>query len=132
MNPNLFVYGTLMSTAGHPMGAKLARESRLIGPASIRGRLYRVAWYPAAVDSPNAEERVYGELYALANPVASLTWLDRYEGLSGGLQASEYVRVERIARPLGTAEIAAWVYLYQAVPDSLKRIADGRWAAAAK
>ena len=132
MNPNLFVYGTLMSTAGHPMGAKLARESRLIGPASIRGRLYRVAWYPAAVDSPNAEERVYGELYALANPLASLTWLDRYEGVSGDHQASEYVRVERIARPLGTAEIAAWVYLYQAVPDSLKRIADGRWAAAAK
>lgn len=132
MNPNLFVYGSLMSTAGHPMGAKLAREGRLIGPASIQGRLYRVAWYPGAVDTPNAQERVYGELYALADPLASFTWLDAYEGLSGGLHASEYVRVERIARPLGSAELAAWVYLYQADPDPLKLIADGRWAAAAK
>jgi len=130
MNPNLFVYGTLISTADHPMGAKLAREGRLIGPASIQGRLYRIAWYPGAVDTPVARERVYGELYALANPTASFAWLDAYEGLSGGPHASEYVRVERIARLFGGAELAAWVYLYQADPDPLKLIADGRWAAA--
>jgi gamma-glutamylcyclotransferase (GGCT)/AIG2-like uncharacterized protein YtfP len=104
----------------------------LVGPASIQGRLYRVAWYPGAVDASNDQARVYGELYALANPLASFTWLDAYEGLSGGLHASEYVRVERIARPLGSAELTAWVYLYQAEPDPLKLIADGRWAAAAK
>src|SRR5262245_18023495 len=101
MNPNLFVYGTLLSTAGHPLGAKLAGEGKFIGPASIQGRLYRVAWYPAAVDTPNAQERVYGELYALANPLQSFPWLDAYEGLGSGVYASEYVRVERIARALG-------------------------------
>src|SRR5262245_37523781 len=132
MNPNLFAYGTLLSTAYHPMGAKLAGEGKLIGPASIQGRLYRVTWYPAAVDSPNAEERVYGEVYALASPLESFAWLDAYEGLSGDLHASEYVRVERIARALGTAELTAWVYLYQRDPDPSQLIADGRWAAAAK
>lgn len=132
INPNLFVYGTLMSTAGHPMGAKLAREGRLLGQASISARLYRIAWYPGAVDTPNAAERVHGELYALANPVASFGWLDAYEGLSGELDASEYARVERCARLLGSAEFTAWVYLYQGQPDPRTLIADGRWALAAK
>ncbi len=34
MNPHLFVYGSLMSTAGHPMGARLRAEARLIGAAT--------------------------------------------------------------------------------------------------
>ena len=51
MNPHLFVYGTLLSTAGHPMGVRLRREARLIGAASIQGRLYRVSWYPGLVEA---------------------------------------------------------------------------------
>ena len=121
-----------MSTARHPMGARLAREGRLLGPASIGARLYRIAWYPGAVDAPNAAERVYGELYALANPVASFNWLDAYEGLNGGLGASEYARVERRVRLLGSAELTAWVYLYQGHPDPRNLIADGRWASTSK
>ena len=31
MNPHLFVYGSLMSTARHPMGERLRAEARLIG-----------------------------------------------------------------------------------------------------
>ena len=42
MNPHLFVYGTLLSAAGHPMGARLRREARLIGAAIDPGRLYRI------------------------------------------------------------------------------------------
>jgi gamma-glutamylcyclotransferase (GGCT)/AIG2-like uncharacterized protein YtfP len=121
-----------MSTTGHPMAAKLAREGRLLGAASIAARLYRIAWYPGAVDAPSAAERVYGELYALANPVASLHWLDAYEGASGCREASEYARVERRVRLLGSAELTAWVYLYQGHPDPRNLIADGRWASAAK
>jgi pyruvate carboxylase len=131
INPNLFVYGTLMSTAGHPMGRKLAREGKLLGPASINARLYRIARYPGAVDTLNAAERVFGELYALANPAASFNWLDAYEGLSGGPEAGEYMRVERGAR-LGSTELKAWVYLYQGHPDPRNVIADGRWALSAK
>jgi len=131
INPNLFVYGTLMSTAGHRMGARLARESRLIGPASMQGWLYRVAAYPGMTDAPNAQARVHGELYALADPVASLAWLDAYEGLTGR-QDSEYRRVERVARLAAAGEVSAWVYLYQGDPANLRRIADGRWTAKAK
>ncbi len=131
-NPNLFVYGTLMSATGHPMAARLAREATLLGPASIQGRLYRIAWYPGVVDTPNAEERVHGELYVLTDPVTSFAWLDAYEGLVAGRRDSEYARLERPARPLATADVTAWVYLYQRDPDPLRLIADGRWTAPAK
>ena len=132
INPKLFVYGTLLSAAGHPMGAKLAREAKLIGPACIQGLLYRIGPYPGVVDAPNRQARVHGELYALADPVASLAWLDAYEGITGGCHRSEYARVERQARLRGDAEVTAWVYLYQGEPASLGLIADGRWIDATK
>jgi len=132
INRNLFVYGTLMSAAGHPMGARLAREATLIGPASIQGRLYRIAWYPGVVDTPNAEERVHGEIYALTDPVTSLAWLDAYEGLTAGRHDSEYARLERPARALAGVNLMAWVYLYRRDPDPLGLISDGRWTAPAK
>ena len=50
MNPHLFVYGTLLSTGGHPNGARLQREARLIGEASLPGRLYRIERYPGLVE----------------------------------------------------------------------------------
>ena len=43
MNPHLFVYGSLMSAAAHAMGERLRREARLVGEATIQGRLHRSA-----------------------------------------------------------------------------------------
>ena len=79
MNPHLFVYGTLLSSAGHPMGARLGREARLIGEASIRAALYSLGRYPGLVEAADRGKRVHGEVYALNSPAASLAWLDAYE-----------------------------------------------------
>jgi gamma-glutamylcyclotransferase (GGCT)/AIG2-like uncharacterized protein YtfP len=130
MNPHLFVYGSLMSTARHPMGERLRADARLIGPATIQGRLYRVSWYPGAADSTGPEQRVHGEVYALEAPGRALAWLDAYEGIVPGSEdAGEYRRLERPAR-LATGEvIAAWVYLYQKDTSQLPFVADGRWTA---
>jgi gamma-glutamylcyclotransferase (GGCT)/AIG2-like uncharacterized protein YtfP len=114
------------------MADKLAREAKLVGGASLQGRLYRITWYPGVVDSLDAEERVYGELYALANPLATFAWLDAYEGLSPGRDDNEYARVERFARLSAAAEVTAWVYLYRRDPSRFSRIVDGRWRAPAK
>jgi gamma-glutamylcyclotransferase (GGCT)/AIG2-like uncharacterized protein YtfP len=132
MNPHLFVYGTLISRSRHPMAGKLAREATLIGSATLQGRLYRIAWYPGVIDSLDVEERVYGELYALADPHTSFAWLDAYEGLRPGREDNEYARVERFARLAAVGEVAAWVYIYQGDPSSLSHIADGRWRPPAK
>jgi gamma-glutamylcyclotransferase (GGCT)/AIG2-like uncharacterized protein YtfP len=130
LDPHLFVYGSLMSGAGHPMGERLRQEARLIGAATIQGRLYRVSWYPGLVEAADPAHRVHGEVYALDDPAASLAWLDAYEGIV--LQeraANDYERFERPVRLAGGDELAAWVYLYQRDVAGLSLVAGGRWTA---
>jgi gamma-glutamylcyclotransferase (GGCT)/AIG2-like uncharacterized protein YtfP len=131
MNPNLFVYGSLMSTAGHPMGERLAREAKLVGNASIQGRLYRISWYPGAVEGGAAQERVHGEVYALDDPVQALAWLDAYEGLTPGTPG-EYERVERPVRLASGDDMIAWVYLCRSDVAGLQAVLDGRWVPQAR
>jgi gamma-glutamylcyclotransferase (GGCT)/AIG2-like uncharacterized protein YtfP len=133
MNANLFVYGSLMSSSRHPVGDRLRREARLIGEASIAGRLYEISWYPGLVARGQPDEFVQGEVYALERPAHALAWLDQYEGLvPGDPDAGEYERVERPVQ-LATGEtIAAWVYLYRKDPAGLRRVASGRWTSPAR
>ena len=129
MNPHLFVYGTLLSTAGHPKGARLQREARLIGEASIPGRLYRIKHYPGLVEGNDPQERVHGEVHALNNPVSALTWLDAYEGIVPGaaLDRNEYERVERPVRLASGELVTTWVYLYRKDVARFRLVPDGRW-----
>lgn len=126
MNPNLFVYGSLLSTVGHRMGERLRREARLIGAGSIAGVLHRVSWYPAAVDSAEPGKRVHGEVYALNDPAAALQWLDEYESVAPQ-STNEYVRVERAVELAAGGEVKAWIYLYQGDASGLKPVPGGRW-----
>ena len=116
MNPHLFVYGSLMSSAGHPMGERLRREARLIGEATIQGTaLSGSAGIRAPSTSSDPGERVHGEVYALAQ-----TRPARWHGSTPtrasrreNRDQSEYERVERPVRLASGEEIAAWVYLYR-------------------
>jgi gamma-glutamylcyclotransferase (GGCT)/AIG2-like uncharacterized protein YtfP len=133
MNSHLFVYGTLLSTAGHPMGVRLQRQARLVGEASIGGRLYSLGRYPGLVETADAGARVHGEIYALANPAAALKWLDAYEGIvPGDHDENDYVRTERAVRLPSGEEIAAWVYLYRKDVCRFPAIPDGRWRPAGR
>ena len=128
MLEHLFVYGTLMSGAGHPMGARLGREGRLVGPALIAGRLFDLGRYPALIESGADDGHVHGEVYALSSPGESFRWLDAYEGIVPGCEAqSEYARVERTARLSNGRQITAWVYLYRAPLGGAAMIESGRW-----
>ena len=128
MNPHLFVYGTLLSTAGHPKGVRLQRESMLIGDASIPGRLYRIKHYPGLVEGSDPQELVHGEVHALNNPVSVLTWLDAYEGIVPGAgNRNEYERVERPVQLTSGGQVTAWVYLYRKDIRRFRLIPDGRW-----
>ncbi|HET7157084.1 MAG TPA: gamma-glutamylcyclotransferase family protein [Hyphomicrobiaceae bacterium] len=131
MNPHLFVYGTLLSTAGHPNGVRLQREARLIGEASIPGRLYRIKHYPGLVEGSDPHPRVHGEAYALSDPANALKWLDAYEGITLGREGqSEYERVERSVRLASGEPVTAWVYLYRKDVAPHRLIPDGRWLSA--
>ena len=128
MNPNLFVYGSLLARAGHPMGERLAREAHPIGEACLEGRLYRISWYPGLVEGTSFRERVYGEVYALDDPVRTLLWLDAYEGVAEGrAQDGDYARAERTARLAYGGEVRVWVYLYRGDVSGLTIVPGGRW-----
>jgi len=128
MNPHLFVYGSLLSAARHPMGERLAREAHCLGDATLKGRLYRISWYPGAVEGGRGDERVHGEVYRLHNAARALQWLDAYEGLAAGAgPGGEYARRERPVLLASGAAIAAWVYLYCGDVGGLARVPSGRW-----
>lgn len=115
----LFVYGTLLSGAGHPMHQVLARGAALVGGAVFRGRLYKVAHYPGAVVSRAPGDRVHGEVYRLRDPAATLAVLDEYEDA-----AFERREVDVLANG---ETIRAWIYLYRRPTRGLARIASGNF-----
>ncbi len=127
MTPHLFVYGTLLSAARHPMGARLLRQAQLLGEATIRGRLYDLGRYPGLTETDDPAEIVHGEVYTLNSPAATLPWLDAYEGIAKDAFRNEYERCERAVHLASGGEVTAWVYLYRAPVKGLAPIRGGRW-----
>jgi gamma-glutamylcyclotransferase (GGCT)/AIG2-like uncharacterized protein YtfP len=128
INAHLFVYGSLLSSVCHPMGTRLRGEARLVGAAMIEGRLYSLGRYPALVQGQDGPYSVHGEVYALTNPVSSLAWLDRYEGIVPGRpEESPYGREERPVCLASGASLIAWVYLYRRSVRMRPEVPGGRW-----
>ncbi len=134
----LFVYGTLKSTHGGRFGRdqrqRLQRDSRLLGPAVMVGRLYDLGRYPGLSDADAPGELVHGEVLELHDPAAAFRWLDAYEGIVPGAPgASEYRRAQRPVQVQGTDSpahartLTAWVYIYARDLATARLIADGRW-----
>jgi len=126
----LFVYGTLRRGSGHPMQAFLSRRARWVGPAVFRGRLFRVAAYPAVVASLRPGERVRGDVYALDSPGPLLARLDAYEGCdSEARPPQQYRRVRLSVRLMGGPRLDAWVYVYNRPLRGLRRLRTGNFLA---
>ena len=124
----LFVYGTLLRAAHHPMGRFLQANARFLGKGSIRGRLYHCGWFPRAIASGNPRERVHGELFALTCAPRILAQLDRYEVIEPSAMAPAHN--ERVKVPVRLAdgrELMAWVYLTVRDISRQPRIPSGRW-----
>jgi gamma-glutamylcyclotransferase (GGCT)/AIG2-like uncharacterized protein YtfP len=131
MNRLLFVYGTLVTSHGHPQGNRLRAEALLLGPATIAGRLYRVSWYPGLRPPIAPSDIVHGEVYELNDPVFALAWLDEYEGITQGSSSAaptaDYTREERTVAMADGLPRLAMVYLYQRPQTTDVHIPDGRW-----
>jgi gamma-glutamylcyclotransferase (GGCT)/AIG2-like uncharacterized protein YtfP len=128
MNALLFVYGSLLSRVRHPMGTRLRCEARLIGEATIQGRLYSLGRYPGLVEAADGPYRVHGEVYDLKTAATSLVWLDAYEGIVPAKpDRSPYERLERPVRLASGETLAAWVYLYRRSVRSRRELPGGHW-----
>jgi gamma-glutamylcyclotransferase (GGCT)/AIG2-like uncharacterized protein YtfP len=125
MHDLLFVYGTLMRGFDNPAAKLLSRSAAFCGEARCQGRLYLVTYYPGLVRSDDAGDAVFGELFSLHAPEASLVLLNDYEGC--GLAEPRYLRqlLPVIREDGGVVE--AWTYIYNRPVTKLKRITSGRF-----
>ncbi len=131
----LFVYGTLRPGATDPGGkmarARLYREARHVGVATVQGALVDLKRYPGLIHEPNASGLVHGDIIRLRAPAATFRWLDPYEGLlpPEGTTDGEYLRIRTTTMAWDGRETHAWTYLYALENACLPRIGTGDWLA---
>ena len=114
----IFVYGTLRRDGSN---AHRLRDGHFVAPASVRGRLYRISWYPGIVLDPHGDP-IHGELWDI--PAAIMPELDAFEG-------PEYRRLQTAVAmhsdPPQTTNAWLWEWLHPT--DHLTRIPHGDWLA---
>lgn len=113
----LFVYGTLLSGITSNIAGFLHRNSRLIGQASVPGRLYDLGHYPGLWHGPASTRTTYGELLELYQPELTLQALDSYEGIGEhGAEVTEFAREWIVARLSNGREVHCWCYVLTFLP----------------
>lgn len=114
----VFVYGTLRRGGSNDF--RMA-DSRFVSNGLVRGRLYRIDWYPGFVADENAGP-IVGEIF-MAN-AETIAALDEFEG-------SEYRRVKIAVevREEGAAvlKVQAWIWEWLGETSESQRILGGDW-----
>lgn len=121
----LFVYGSLMSAYDHPLSDFLSENAQLISEAKVRGRLYKIEWYPGLVCDENSAEWVYGEVYQLQNSNIFKV-LDEYEGVTGHPSDPYLRRIVTTQNEKGPS-YNAWTYEYVHEVDETNKIEGGKY-----
>jgi len=127
----LFVYGTLRRGCDTEMAQRLASESRLLGPALLRGHLYRIENpgglpYPGFIPDETGTP-VIGDLLALPDSKTTLRWLDAYEEAGPAFPEPQEYRRERLCVETATGTREAWVYVYGWPATRKNRSNGGDW-----
>lgn len=111
---NLFVYGSLRSGFNNPAYGYISKYFTLIGEAYVKGKLYQLPDFPAAVPSEE-DSLIKGEMYSIKVP-SECSWafaqLDDYEGVQA--EEGEQPLYKRVLTTvfLNNNEEKAWVYWY--------------------
>ena len=122
-----FFYGLLKQGAAcMPEHIDLNAGGEFLSPASIRGDLYRVDYYPGVVEGQGC---VQGLLYRL-DDVALVPLLDDFEDVDhANPDNSLYHRLKRPVLDVSGMPIGqmAWVYWYVRSVKGCAYIPDGNW-----
>ncbi|MDE3253090.1 MAG: gamma-glutamylcyclotransferase [Bacteroidota bacterium] len=127
-NGQLFVYGSLRSGFHHPAYAYISRYFTLLSDARVKGNLYDMGEFPAAV--PTTEEHyIIGELYRISRP-DEWSWamgqLDDYEGLHTENNEPALYKREQVPVYLKNGETTtAWIYWFNGPITGENRISSG-------
>lgn len=113
-NGQLFVYGSLRSGFHHPAYAYISRYFTLLADACVKGALFDMGDYPAAIPV-ETDNFIVGELYQIKNP-DEFSWaiaqLDDYEGLPTENIEPPLYRRELTTVYVGDQTTQAWVYWF--------------------
>lgn len=115
---------------GFERRTRLGMDDRLRarGRGTIRGKLFDLGLYPAAV--PSSEGRVHGEVFGVDDPERVLSALDAIEGYEpGSPDTSLYVRRAVTATLDDGTELDAWAYFYNAPLGQAPAISSGDYLA---
>jgi gamma-glutamylcyclotransferase (GGCT)/AIG2-like uncharacterized protein YtfP len=123
----LFVYGTLRKGFHHPAFEYLSKYFTFVSIAKVRGQLYDLGEYPAAI--PAKEDLfVTGELYEL-NAASEFDWvieqLDEYEGLNPEEGEKPLYRRDLVDVIYENHSGKAWIYWYNQSITGHPLIASG-------
>ena len=123
----IFVYGSLRSGFKHPAYEYISKYFTLVGEAKVKGKLYDMGSYPAAVPT-DEESYILGELYALKHE-NEFSWameqLDDYEGVNP--EEGEVALYKRSTTTVycGTNTTTAWIYWFNGDVNDQPLIASG-------
>ncbi len=122
----IFVYGTLRKQIASNMHHLLASHCEYFSDGAMQGKLYEVCGYPGAIESSDANDKVFGELYKMLDRKRVLALLDDYEECSDRFpMPHEYSRKQLSIELIGGGSVVAWVYLYNHDVSSLQQIISG-------
>lgn len=126
-NYQLFVYGSLRSGFHHPAYAYISHHFILAGDARVKGRLYDMGEYPAAVPAVG-EYYIIGELYRIKHEpgfARAMEEIDDYEGVHPQQGAPPLYRREITTVYIGGQTTTAWIYWYNREVTGRPLIASG-------
>ncbi len=110
----LFVYGSLRSGFRNPAYQYLTRYFHLVGDAVVKGKLYDMGEYAAAI-ATDEERFIHGELYAISDP-AEFDWaiaqLDDYEGINVEAGERPLYKREAVHAYWNDKSSETWIYWF--------------------
>ncbi|MEM7658591.1 MAG: gamma-glutamylcyclotransferase family protein [Bacteroidota bacterium] len=126
----LFVYGTLLKGSENLMSAFVKKKSEKVGRGSIRGRLFKVDFYPGAVFDPKSPIRIKGDILKLDQVEKVLEVLDGYEGFEeGDWENSLFIRKVLPVQKDSGETLYCWVYLFHQATEPYPEIDSGDFLA---
>ena len=126
-NHQLFVYGSLRSGFNHPAYAYISNHFELVGSAKVKGKLYDLGSYPAALPTED-EFYILGELYHLKEAMEfswAIAQIDDYEGVNPEPgEPAQYIR-ETTQVFINDETTNAWIYWYNNDVSGKPQITSG-------
>lgn len=123
----LFAYGSLRSGFNSPAYEYISRYFNKVGEAKVKGKLFDMGKYPAAVTTEE-DAFIVGELYLIKNE-PEFSWaigqLDDYEGVNTEEGETQLYHRELTDVFFSDTVVKAWTYWYNGDVSTGLQISSG-------